>query len=136
MGTVGGPRPIQGEEVDRCLPGIQLPWIDFGSRRTAVFSSPQFILQEDGFDRVPEQQTDVGDIAVYFDSQGIESHAGIVVGHETLSVVGTMASMRRVPLIWSKWAKGPEYVHAVGNCPYDATTVHSYRLNWRNNANS
>lgn len=105
--------------------------LTFGSRRTSVFSSPLFILKEDGFRQIAERDTQIGDIAVYFDSNGLESHTGIVVGHSELIVPGSISGVGKVPLIWSKWAKGPEYVHSVGYCPYDSTNVRYYRLSWR-----
>ena len=122
------------KKVSDACPIYNCHGLTFGSRRTSVYESPLFVLGEDGFEQIPERDTRVGDIVVYFDSNGAESHTGIVIGEEYLGAGDTLQSRGgRLPLIWSKWAKGPEFVHTVGNCPYDASTVRYFRLVWRRN---
>jgi hypothetical protein len=120
--------------VNGACPVYNCHGLTFGSRRTSVYTSPLFILDEDGFQEVPERDAQVGDIVVYFDSQGSESHSGIVIGEENLAL-GDLRSTKRgkLPMIWSKWGKGCEVVHLIGNCPYDANTARFFRLTWREN---
>jgi hypothetical protein len=120
--------------VNGACPVYNCHGLTFGSRRTSVFSSALFILKEDGFQEIPERDTQVGDIVVYFDSHGSESHTGIVIGEEYLALDDLLSPKRgKLPLIWSKWGKGFEVVHCLGNCPYDASTARFFRLSWREN---
>jgi len=132
-GQLEDPKAFPGaRRVNDACPVYNCHGLTFGSRRTSVYSSPLFILNEDGFQEVAERNAQVGDIVVYFDSQGLESHTGIVIGEEYLSFDGESSTKRgKLPLIWSKWGKGFEVVHLLGNCPYDASTAKFFRLTWR-----
>jgi hypothetical protein len=129
------PKRFDGATIvsDPC-PVYNCHGLTFGSRRTGVHSKPHFILAEDGFKPIPEYEARVGDVVVYFDSQGSESHSGIVVGESNLIIGGASTTKgSKLPLIWSKWGKGCEVVHLVGNCPYDGRTARYYRLSWSEN---
>lgn len=132
-GQIEDPNAYPGaRRVNDACPVYNCHGLTFGSRRTSVFSSPLFILEEDGFQEIPERDTKVGDIVVYFDSQGSESHTGIVIGEDYLAFDAVSSTKRgKLPLIWSKWGKGFEVVHLMGNCPYDASTARFFRLTWR-----
>jgi len=134
-GQLENPAAYSGaRRVNDACPVYNCHGLTFGSRRTSVFSSPIFILIEDGFEEIPERNAQVGDVVVYFDSQGAESHTGIVVGEEYLAIDNLSLTKRgKLPLIWSKWGKGCEVVHQLGNCPYDASTARFFRLKWRKN---
>jgi len=85
------------------------------------------ILDDDGFDFVPEKEARPGDIVVYWGELGDVVHSGFVVRREKAQI-GT-ASMS-IPIVWSKWGKGYEMIHPVGECPYleSGNSVTYYRL--------
>jgi hypothetical protein len=93
--------------------------LTFASRRTCIASSTEIrkILAEDGFESVPAaSQAEPGDIVLYVAAGDIE-HSGVVIEADNLS-----------PLVLSKWGKGPEVIHRVADCPYDATNVEYHRV--------
>ena len=84
--------------------------------------------------QIPEKDARVGDIVVYFDNDGNQEHSGIVVGQQSLTDLSSSTQTgfppRQIPQIWSKWGKGNEMVHLVGDCPYHSENVRYYRLKW------
>jgi len=88
----------------------------FASRRTCVYDPKliDMILREDRFDEINEQQTAIGDVVVYRNSQGEAIHASVVVERTPL-VVGSNVDLI---LVLSKW--GPhsgESIHRVQDVP-------------------
>lgn len=104
--------------------------LTFGNRRAQIAeplgaSSIALILRDDGFEEIPESQTRLGDVVVYYGGDGSVDHSGIVVGKNELGS----------PLVWSKWGKGYEMLHTLGTCPYydsDNENAKFYRiLKWQ-----
>jgi hypothetical protein len=110
-------RFTRAERVSEACPVYNCHGLTFGSRRTQV-SPPIFsILDDDGFDKVPsEKDVRPGDIVVYSDIRGEVTHSGFVVWRNKVQLVEGTQSV--IPMVWSKWGKGYEMIHAVGECPY------------------
>ena len=106
----------KAERVSEACPVYNCHGLTFGSRRTQVTDAVLPILEDDGFDRVPEKEARPGDIVVYFNSRGEVSHSGFVVGRDTMEIV--IGRKVVIPVIWSKWGKGYEMIHALQECPY------------------
>jgi len=105
------------ERVSEACPVYNCHGLTFGSRRTQVTPPVASILHDDGFDRVlSEKEVRPGDIVVYSDARGEVAHSGFVVWRKKLELVGGAESI--IPMVWSKWGKGYEVIHAVGECPY------------------
>jgi hypothetical protein len=85
--------------------------LTFASRRTWIdeknFSE---ILNDDGYQEVPENETLPGDIILYFNNQEV-SHSGIVVKEVT--------NDNRYPYIVSKLGSFGEYIHIANGIPVD-----------------
>jgi hypothetical protein len=110
-------------EVSSACPVYNCHGLTFASRRTLVTPDNQLldmILREDGYEEVQPKEARAGDVVLYFDEDGAIDHSGFVIGTEGVGV--------RVPRVWGKWGKGPEMVHAVGNCPYNAARARYFRL--------
>jgi hypothetical protein len=105
------------EKVSEACPVYNCHGLTFGSRRTQV-GPPIFpILEDDGFDKVQsEKDVRPGDIVIYSNVRGEVTHSGFVVWRRIVELVEGTKSV--VPMIWSKWGKGYEMIHAVGECPY------------------
>jgi hypothetical protein len=101
--------------------------LSLASRRTSpspTTSNFSQLLAEDGYHQIPEDQANVGDLILYYDEDGgAISHSGIVVG-----LTSRHGGGRKVPVIWSKWGKGREAVHAWNMCPYLPAKVEYYRM--------
>ena len=78
----------------------------FGSRRTCILNSETVhqVLDEDKYSETSDVK--VGDVAVYWDSEKIIHHTGLVIQVEDYVKV------------WSKWGVMGEVVHWAHNCPY------------------
>lgn len=101
---------------DEPCPVYNCHGLTFGSRRTQVCLSILPILKDDGFERIPEKDTRAGDIVVYTTGLGEIIHSGFVIGRRP--VLLAHRSEFSIPVIWSKWGKGHEMIHPVGECPY------------------
>jgi hypothetical protein len=53
---------------------------------------------------------------IYANARGEVVHSGFVISADPVEIIAGIRSI--VPRIWSKWGKGYEMVHAVGECPY------------------
>jgi hypothetical protein len=84
----------------------------FACRRAWVMiESVGDILSDDGFRKVRVDEGPIpGDIVLYFE--------GIIVEHVGLIVDVPRLGESFIPRVLSKWAPGPEYVHAVARCPF------------------
>jgi hypothetical protein len=110
-------RFTRAERLGEACPVYNCHGLTFASRRTSVNPAVMPILQDDGFEQVEEKDAQVGDIVVYSNVRGEVVHSGFVVGVDRVEIVpGTKPTM--IPRIWSKWGKGHEWVHPVGECPY------------------
>jgi hypothetical protein len=118
------------ERVSEACPVYNCHGLTFGSRRTQVVPPIHSILDDDGFDKVPsEKDVRPGDIVVYSNARGEVEHSGFIVWRKRVKLVGDIESI--LPMVWSKWGKGYEVIHAVGECPYlenEGDTVAYYRL--------
>lgn len=78
----------------------------FGSRRTQIDPKlAEWIMSEDGYDRVPPDRVEPGDLVVYRLDSGELTHVGIVVEKQA---VGSVPVVK----VLSKWGwDGPECVH-------------------------
>ncbi|MFZ0480103.1 MAG: hypothetical protein WAL71_13235 [Terriglobales bacterium] len=105
------------EQVSEACPVYNCHGLTFGSRRTQI-SPPIFsILEDDGFDKVAsEKDVRPGDIVIYSDVRGEVTHSGFVVWRKKVELVPGTHTV--IPMVWSKWGKGYEMIHAVGECPY------------------
>ena len=105
------------ERLGEACPVYNCHGLTFASRRTQVTAAVTPILGEDGFEKVEERNAQVGDIVIYADARGAVIHSGFVVGTDRVEIVqGSKPTI--IPRIWSKWGKGHEWVHPVGECPY------------------
>lgn len=118
------------ERVSEACPVYNCHGLTFGSRRTQVSPPVHSILDDDGFDKIAsEKDVRPGDIVIYLDARGEVAHSGFVVWRNKVELVGGVQSV--IPMIWSKWGKGYEMIHAVGECPYfgeDGDVFTFYRL--------
>lgn len=103
-------------KVSEACPVYNCHGLTFGSRRTQVTHSVFPILDEDGFDLIPEKEVRTGDIVIYANARGEVVHSGFVVTTKLIDIVAGSQSI--IPIIWSKWGKGYEMIHSVGECPY------------------
>jgi len=106
----------KAEKVGEACPVYNCHGLTLGSRRTQVTHAILPILDDDGFDTIPEKDARLGDIVVYSNARGEVVHSGFVVGTDSVEIV--FGSKSVIPRIWSKWGKGHEMLHAVGECPY------------------
>lgn len=123
-------RFTRAKRVSDACPVYNCHGLTFASRRTTVGQTVLPILEDDGFDQVKEKETRVGDIVIYSSARGEVIHSGFVVASERTEILaGSQPIM--IPVIWSKWGKGYEMLHAVGECPYleeDGSYASYYRL--------
>lgn len=114
--------PMGAIRVGEFCPIYNCHGLTFASRRTQVDGSTDMpisrILEEDGYTRIPDRESRVGDVVIYRDTSGIIQHSGIVVGHGDF----------KVPRIWSKWGKACEMVHPLGACTYSNCSTEFYRI--------
>ncbi len=90
----------------------------FACRRTGIYDvgTCQQILKDDRHREVSKVDLLPGDIVLYFRDGDIE-HSGVVLKTDDI-----------LPLVLSKWGKGPEVIHWLSACPYNATNVKYYRI--------
>ncbi len=109
-------RFTKAERVSEACPVYNCHGLTFGSRRTSVGPTVLPILDDDGFDPIAEKEARPGDIVIYSDAGGQVVHSGFVIQRKQVEIIiGTRSA---IPVIWSKWGKGYEMVHEVGECPY------------------
>jgi len=123
-------RFTKAEKVSEACPVYNCHGLTFGSRRTTVTPAVLSILEDDGFDPVLEKEARPGDIVLYSSALGEVIHSGFVVARDRREIVAGSPPII-IPIIWSKWGKGYEMVHAVGECPYleeDGNYATYYRL--------
>jgi hypothetical protein len=92
--------------------------LTFASRRTCILEEKvvNLVLSDDGYHRIPPQDTLPGDIVLYYEREKHElAHSGVVVRAEPLG--GT-----RVITILSKWGRYGEYLHELRSHPYPTAT--------------
>ena len=105
------------ERVSEACPVYNCHGLTFGSRRTQVGLPIVSILEDDGFDPIAsEKDVRPGDIVIYSDARGEVSHSGFVVWRNKISLAPGADTV--IPMVWSKWGKGYEMIHAVRECPY------------------
>lgn len=117
------------ERVSDACPVYNCHGLTFGSRRTQVTDAVYPILDDDGFDQLQsEKDVRPGDIVVYCSSRGEVVHSGFVVWRNIVELVP--GSKTVMPMVWSKWGKGCEMIHSIGDCPYldDGNFTKYYRL--------
>jgi hypothetical protein len=109
-------RFTKAERVSEACPVYNCHGLTFGSRRTQVTHSVLPILEDDGFDLIPEKDARAGDVVLYSNPRGEVVHSGFVVARKSVEIITGSQSI--IPIIWSKWGKGYEMIHPVGECPY------------------
>jgi hypothetical protein len=118
------------ERVSEACPVYNCHGLTFGSRRTQVTHAVFPILDDDGFDLLAsEKEIRTGDIVVYCSARGEAIHSGFVVWRKVVEIVPGTQSV--IPMVWSKWGKGYEMIHAIGECPYlddEGNHTRYYRL--------
>jgi hypothetical protein len=126
-----------GDEFSEACPVYNCHGLTFGSRRTTVTPAVLPILEDDGFDPVLEKEARPGDIVLYSSARGEVIHSGFVIARDKVEIVAGGQPIV-IPIIWSKWGKGYEMVHPVGECPYleeDGNFAAYYRLKrWKPSA--
>ncbi len=105
------------------IPVYNCHGMTFASRRTAIDETEavRTIINEDAYDELPVGEVLPGDIIVYFSPEGDVEHSGIVA--QVVRGPGEVLT----PLVYSKWGKGSEVLHAWGDCPY-VPNVRYYRI--------
>jgi hypothetical protein len=121
-------RFAKAERVSEACPVYNCHGLTFGSRRTQVGSAVIPILEDDGFNQIPEKDARAGDIVLYVNVLGEIVHSGFVIRRQQVEIIE--GSQTIIPIIWSKWGKGYEMVHPVGECPYldEGFSTSYYRL--------
>jgi hypothetical protein len=123
-------RFANAERVSEACPVYNCHGLTFGSRRTQVSPPIGSILEDDGFDKIPsEKDVRPGDIVVYSDARGEVTHSGFVVWRRKVELMPGTETV--IAMIWSKWGKAYEMIHAVRECPYldeDGDFFTYYRL--------
>jgi hypothetical protein len=122
-------RGFEPQKVSEACPVYNCHGLTFANRRTSVPQTVLPILEDDGFNQVSEKEARVGDIVLYVSPRGDVVHSGFVVRCDSVEIVAGSKSV--VPVIWSKWGKGYEMVHPVGECPYledEGSGTQYYRL--------
>jgi hypothetical protein len=113
---------LGASRVNGVCPIYNCHGLTFGSRRTQVDWSPAtiaMIIRDDGFEEIADRDVKVGNVVIYYGEDGKPEHSGIVVGKH---------GEFNVPLIWSKWGKGHEWVHPLGACGWGGMTIRFYRI--------
>jgi hypothetical protein len=120
------------ERVSEACPVYNCHGLTFGSRRTQVSPPIRSILDDDGFDKITsEKEVRPGDIVIYSNARGEVEHSGFIVWRKRERLIADSDTESVIPMVWSKWGKGYEVIHAVGECPYldqEGDTVAYYRL--------
>jgi hypothetical protein len=123
-------RFANAECVSEACPVYNCHGLTFGSRRTQVTDVVYPILDDDGFDILPsEKDVRPGDIVVYCSARGEVIHSGFIVWRKSVELVPGTKSV--IPMVWSKWGKGHERLHEIGECPYledEGNYTRYYRL--------
>lgn len=118
--------PLGAYRVNDICPVYNCHGLTFASRRTQVASETAtiaMILEDDGFEEIPERDAKIGNVVVYYEDNGRPEHSGIVIGRQPAF---------DIPLIWSKWGKGYEVVHPLGACLWGGMTKRFYRISkWK-----
>jgi len=96
--------------------------LTFASRRTYIWDPNEIwkIIREDNYVEIFEKNVLPGDVILYIDTKGDVEHSGLVISKPNTTFF--------VPMIVSKWGKGPEYIHFANNCPYTQIRKY-YRVN-------
>jgi hypothetical protein len=77
----------RAERVSEACPVYNCHGLTFASRRTTVGQTIIPILEDDGFDQVPEKEARPGDIVIYSSARGEVIHSGFVVGRNRVEIV-------------------------------------------------
>lgn len=101
--------------------------LSFACRRSNILPDANLekIIEDDEYFPITERdKPQPGDIILYYyqDDPGIQ-HSGIVVG-----ILEMTGSSLNVPLVWSKWGRGYEYLHPYNQCPYHPAIYRYFRL--------
>jgi hypothetical protein len=72
---------------------------------------------EDDYEEVQFPNVIAGDIVIYVSRFGEIEHSGVVVAVEQFGA-----------RILSKWGGCQEFIHMIGDCPFDATRAKYYRV--------
>jgi len=91
-------RFTNAERVSEACPVYNCHGLTFGSRRTQVTHSVLPILDDDGFDLIPEKEARAGDIVIYSNVRGEVIHSGFVVARQSVEII--MGSQSVIPVIW------------------------------------
>ena len=91
----------------------------FACRRTSIIdvAAVKKIMKDDGYRKVTASRALPGDVVLYFESEDVLAHSGIVVGVDQLP-----GGTARLLTVLSKWGLAGEYVHALKECPYPRVT--------------
>ncbi len=98
----------------------------FAAGRTGIDSSRdvRMILSDDGYVKMEPDRALPGDVVLYVSPTGDVEHSAVLVQTADQTIT-------RFPYVVSKWGNFTEYVHAISNCPYDATHIEYWRLGRR-----
>lgn len=100
--------------------------LTFAARRSAIWKDIENIIHDDDYQQIKPSQVLPGDIVIYCNSgvepgsiKGDMEHSGIALGKNGSGVL----------MVLSKWGVGDEWVHAVGDSPYDNRDIRYFRIN-------
>lgn len=93
--------------------------LTFASRRTWINETLQIIdiLSDDNYVEINTKELLPGDIVIYYDSNYNEIYHSAIVIEEPTTINKLL-----VPLVYSKWGIGPEFIHSLYNSPYGCNT--------------
>lgn len=118
-----------GDPSEAC-PVYNCHGLTFGSRRTQVGNAVLPILADDGFEILKsEKDVRTGDVVIYSDRRGEVVHSGFIVFSKEIEIVFGTTTV--IPMVWSKWGKAQEFLHAIEDCPFigeEGTQITYYRL--------
>ena len=101
------------KKISEPCPVYNCHGLTFGSRRSSVTDDIFPILKDDGFVPIDARAAREGDVIVYLEDGGV-IHTGFII--EMVPLLNKSSEL--VPRVWSKWGKGPEMIHRVGDCDF------------------
>lgn len=122
----GIPRRERENGVIRRAPGCcryNCHGLTFASRRTGIWDAESVtkILKMDGYEKIQPSDVLPGDVLLYVSAEGDIEHSAVVV------IKPTRESLN-IPIVFSKWGIGPEFIHPANNCPYAFNNHEYYRI--------
>lgn len=111
-------REISGIKIRSHSSSYNCVGLPFASRRAVIDNTLiLWILEEDGYRQIHENNVQPGDLVVYYGPlEPTPSHIGVVIRLKRLDVAGRAAGKPRI-VVLSQWGFDGEYEHGLGDVP-------------------